>query len=227
MVRGGLAPRWAPYLRLPPDSRREPVRRARSPSTTSSSFARMDTSGSGRRTGTRRPSARMAMATSLRDRSVWPMGREAPSLRGGEAATVHDSSQACPARMADRRSWCGRRWSGVVRRGVWVARPRRPARRGRGGGAVGRGGAVGHGDGITADRPHLLPAVDFARHSGPGIRSTRQISPAHAIYPGLRRLDPTGRSRGARRRDGQGLTFNGRDGCLLAARQAGSPWSLR
>lgn len=83
MVRGWFAPCAARYLRLPPDSRREPVRRARSPSTTSSSFPRMDTSDEGRRTGTRRPSSRIAMATSLRFRSVWPIGRERSFLSGG------------------------------------------------------------------------------------------------------------------------------------------------
>ena len=59
------------YLRLSPDSRREPVMRPISSRASTSSRPRRDTSTLwGRRTGTRVPSARTAMATNWRSRSV-------------------------------------------------------------------------------------------------------------------------------------------------------------
>ena len=77
------------YLRLSPGSHREPVIRPISSSTTTSSLPRRDTStGWGRLTGMRLPSARMARAAYWRCRSVWPICG-ANSLTGEMCARLY------------------------------------------------------------------------------------------------------------------------------------------
>jgi hypothetical protein len=67
------------YLRLSPDSHREPVMRPISSRARPSSLPRRDTSTSWpTRTGTRRPSPRIAMAAKVRCRPVLPTAEKAP-----------------------------------------------------------------------------------------------------------------------------------------------------
>ena len=121
-----VAPRWR-YLRLSPGSHREPVIRARSPSSRSSSLPMMDTSTSeDSMTGTCRPSARIAMAEKRRFRSDCRIWREG-SFIGRDVRRLYTVSRP-PVQRAPSSHARWDRWSGVVRcrlSGVAAVRGRR------------------------------------------------------------------------------------------------------